>query len=310
MVIYVLRRLALGLVLVLGVATVAFFVIHLVPGDPGRTVLGPRASPGAVAALNDRLGLDEPLLTQYWLFLRGAVTLDFGTSITYNVPVGSLLGSRIVPTALLIVYGIVLALLIAIPMAILAAVHRDRAADHGIRLVGMVTFAMPPFWTGLVLVLVFALQLGLFPTSGYRTSPVDALWSLTLPAITISLFVAHLVLRTLRASLIGTLSSDFVEAARARGFSERRVLYRHALRNSFVSALTIIGVLVAVLISTSVLIENVFAIPGLGQLLVEAVQGRDYPVVQALTVLMGTAVVLVNIVIDVGYAFVDPRVRL
>jgi len=307
---YSLRRIAYAVPLVLGVATLAFFMIHLVPGNPARTVLGPQASAAAVAALDHRFGLDEPVAAQYLHFLTRGVRLNFGTSLDYNVSVNSLIVSRFLPTALLIAYGMVLAVLLAVPLAIVAAVHRDRAADHAVRLSGMVTFVMPPFWLGLILALVFGLQLGILPTSGYGRGPGNVLRSLTLPAVTLGLILAPLILRTLRAALIETLSSDFVQAARARGFTERRVLYRHALRNSLISTLTVIGVSVSFLIGGSVLVENVFNLPGLGQLLVTAVAARDYPVIQGLIVVMGTGVVLVNLLTDLSYALVDPRVRL
>ena len=307
---YAVRRLLYAIPLVLAIATAGFFLIHLVPGDPGRTALGPRASAEAVAALNHRFGLDEPLLTQYWHFLGNLVTLDLGISLQYRVPVTELIGTRIAPTALVILYGMTIAVLVAVPLAVVAAVHRDRLADHAIRTGGMTTFVMPPFWFGLMLALVFGLELGLFPTSGYRDGIRGALWSLTLPAIAIGLNLAPLTLRALRAALITTLGSDYIEAARARGLSERRVLYRHALRNSFVSALTVIGVCFVAMIGSSVLIENVFAIPGLGQLLVSAVAARDFPVIQALLVLLGIAVVLVNLLTDLAYAVIDPRIRL
>lgn len=307
---YVARRLVYAVPLIFGIATFGFFLIHLVPGDPGRAVLGPRASAAAVRAEDHRFGLDQPIVVQYWHFLRRAAGLNFGTSIAKNIPVMPLIASRTAPTALLISLGVLVAMLIAVPLALVAAVHRDRPADQAIRLGGMVTFVMPPFWLGLILALVFGLQLRVLPTSGYTPGILGALRSLTLPAVTLGLAFFPLLLRTLRAALIETLDSDFVEAAQARGLSRRRVLYRHALRNSLVSTVTVLGVIVVLLISSSVVIESVFAIPGLGDLLVTAVEGRDFPVVQGLIVVMGTAVVLVNLLVDLGYAMLDPRVRL
>jgi len=307
---YSLRRLAYAVPTVLGVATVAFLLIHLVPGDPARAALGPRAPEAAVRALDHKFGVDRPLLTQYWHSLRSAVTLNFGSSIRYKVSVASLIRSRIVPTALVIAYGMAVAVLLAVPLAVTAAVRSDRFADHAIRLGGMVIFVMPTFWVGLLLALVFGLELRWLPTSGYGQGAGGVLRSLTLPAIALGLAYAPIIQRTLRASLIATLSSDFVEAARARGLSERRVLYRYALRNSLASTLTVIGLLVGLLVGASVLIENVFAIQGLGSLLVDAVSSRDFPVIQGLIMLIGTVVVLVNLLTDLGYAIVDPRVRL
>jgi peptide/nickel transport system permease protein len=308
---YTLRRLAYAVPAVLGVATLGFVLIHLVPGDPGRAALGPRAPAAAVAALDRRFGLDEPVTTQYVHFLRGALTLNFGQSIYYDTSVSSLIGSRVGPTALLILYAMLIAVVVAVPLALAAAVHKEGTTDHVVRLGGMVTFVMPPFWLGLLLALVFGLELGIFPTGGYDSGSVlGALRSLTLPAVTLGIGIAPLILRTLRAAIIETLASDFIEAARARGFSERRVLYKHALRNSLVSTITVIGLIVGFLVSGTVLVENVFGIPGLGALLVNAVSARDFPVIQGLTVLMGAAVVVANLITDLCYAFVDPRVRL
>jgi len=311
MVKYIGRRIAYAIPTILAVATVAFFLIHLVPGDPGRAVLGPRASTEAVDALNRQMGLDQPLLTQYWQFMQDVVRLDFGQSIQYKVAVSSLIGPRIVPTALLIAFGLLIGVLIAIPSAVISAVHQDRLADHAFRIVGLITFVMPPFWLGLLLALVFGLQLDVLPTSGYDSStPVTALRSLTLPAMTLGLGISSLVLRTQRAAIIEALSSEYVEAARARGFSERRVLYRYALRNSLTASLTVTGLIIVAMIGFSVVIENVFSIPGMGSLLVSAVASRDFPVITCLMVLMGTAIVLVNLAVDIGYGVADPRVRL
>lgn len=307
---YVARRILVAIPLVLLIATAGFLLIHMVPGDPGRIQLGPRASQAQVDALNHRYGLDRPLLDQYWSFLKGAVQLDFGTSFALRQSVGSALASRAVPSILLAGLGLVIALLLAVPLAFLSARRQNRAPDHVVRIVGMTFYAMPPFWLGLMLAVIFGLQLGWLPTSGYDdSSGVAILRSLTLPAVTVSLIVMPLFIRTLRASVIATYGAGFVESARARGLSHRRVLWRHVFRNSSMSLVTLVGLVAGFLVSSTVVVESVFAIPGVGQLLVSSVGARDFPVIAGLTVLMGAAVVVINLLTDIVYGLVDPRVR-
>jgi peptide/nickel transport system permease protein len=293
-----------------GITLAAFAIIHLVPGDPARIVLGSRATPAAVADLHAQFGLDRSLPAQYWDFVSGAVTFSFGDSFQFRQSVGAVVGPRILPSLFLIAYSLVVALLIAVPLAIVSARRRDRWADHAVRLFTTTTFAMPSFWLGLLLSLIFALRLGWLPTSGYGDTPLEHFKSLTLPAITVALWIAAPLLRSLRTSLIDNLDAEYTEATRARGFSERRVVFRHVLRNSAISTVTLLSLMVGVLLSGTVVVENVFSIPGLGSLLVGSVTARDFPVVQALTLLFGFTVVLVSLATDLVYAAIDPRVRL
>jgi peptide/nickel transport system permease protein len=304
------KRLAETVPVIVGITLVAFLLIHLVPGDPVKLLLGPRATPANVAALRSQLGLNHSLPWQYWHFIRGAVTLSFGDSIRYRSSVGGVLSGRITPSFFLILYGLAVGLLVALPLAFIAALRRNRFADAAIRVGTTFTFAMPSFWLGLVLIIVFGLKLGWFPTSGYGNNAGAHAKSLTLPAITIGLYVSPVILRLLRSSLIDTLGSEFIEATRARGIGEARVLGRHVLRNSMTSTVTVLGLFAGVLLSGTVVVENVFSIPGMGSLLVEAVSARDYPIVQALTLIFGLSVVAVSLLTDVAYAILDPRVRL
>ena len=235
---------------------------------------------------------------------------DFGTSINLQQPVRDIIGPRIGPSIFLLVYGTVISLLVAVPLGVFSALYRNRPADHGIRVVATVGLAMPSFWFGLLLVEVFSLHLGLLPVSGYGTGLVGHLESLTLPAITLGIYLAPLIIRTLRSSLIETLSADFITSARARGFRETRVIGKHALRNALIATITILAINIGYLISGSVVIENVFGIPGLGSLLVSTIQMRDFPTITALTLLFGALVTLVNLLADLSYALVDPRIRL
>jgi peptide/nickel transport system permease protein len=307
---YLLRRVLQSIVALIGITLVAFLLIQLVPGDPARAILGPRANIHAVEALHRAMGLDRSLPAQYWSFLSNAVRLNFGFSTLQQTSVSSLIWPRLGSTLLLTAYATVVSVVLAIPLAMASALRRNRPLDHAIRLATMVTFAMPSFWLGLLLILFFAVKLTIFPPSGYGTGFFGHLESLTLPALALGLGLAPLIVRTLRGSIIETLGSEFVEAARARGFSEVRVLSRYVLRNSLVASITVVGINVGYILSVVVVIENPFALPGLGTLLVTSVQNRDFPVVQGVALVLGAIVVIINLVIDLGYSFLDPRIRL
>jgi len=308
--IYMSRRIIQSIPVLIAVTLIAFSLIHLVPGDPVRLMLGIRASDEAVAILREQLGLDKPLPQQYIDFVVNAVRLDFGQSLFLRAPINELIAARAKNSLSLLVFSVLVSLLIAVPLALLAAVQRNRPADHLVRLFTTITFAMPAFWTALLLVLIFGLRLRLFPTSGLGRGPAEYLISLTLPSITIGFYLAPVLLRSLRASLIETLSAEFIEAARARGLSEGRVLFKHVLRNSLIAMITVLGVNIGFLISGAVVIENVFSIPGMGSLMVTSIVARDYPVVVALTLVFGVAVIFVNLLVDLSYAILDPRIRL
>ena len=307
---YVARRLAQSIPVLIGISLAAFILIHLVPGDPAAIMLGSRATPESVAELRAQLGLDAPLWEQYARFIADALTLDFGRSIFLRSEVSAVLGGRTMTTVWLLAYSVLISLVIAVPLAIWSALRRNRLPDHVIRILTTITFAMPAFWLGLILVLIFALELGWFPTSGLGKDPVAIVRSLTLPALTIGLYLAPMLLRTLRSSMVETLGAEFIEAARARGLSERRVVMKHVMRNSLIAMVTVLGVNIGFLISGTVVIENVFALPGLGSLLVSSILARDFPVITALTLVFGIAVILVNLLTDLAYGLLDPRVRL
>jgi len=307
---YLVGRL-LQAVLVLALLLVAvFFLIRLVPGDPVRIVLGPRASQASVDIVRHQLGLDRSTLSQFGSFASGAVHFDFGRSIVQSTPVSTLIAPRIAPSLFLIGYGLLVAFLIAIPLALVSALHKDRPSDHAIRGGSTIALAMPPFWLGILLIYFVGLKLGLFPTSGYGQGFWDHLRSLTLPAVTLGVSVSPVLLRTLRSSLLETFGEGYVEAALAHGLTKRRVLYRHVLRNSLAATITVAGVLVGALLSYAVVVESVFGIAGLGSLLVQSVSTRDFPTVQGLTFLFALCVVVVSVVTDVVYVVLDPRIKL
>lgn len=307
---YLLKRAVQAIPVLIGISLAAFILIHLVPGDPATIILGAQATPKAVATLNEQLGLDRSLPVQYLDFITGAVHLDFGESITQKTGVGSLIGSRAEVTLLLLVYSVLISIVIAVPLAIASALRRNRPLDHGIRLFSTLTFAMPSFLLGLLLILFFSLQLELLPTSGYGEGFVGHLRGLTLPALTVGLYLAPILLRTLRVGIIDSLGTEYTEAAHARGLGRRRVLFKHVLKNSLISTVTVLGLNVGFLLSGLVVIENVFSLPGLGSELVSSIVNRDYPTIQALTLVFGVSVVVINLLTDLLYAYLDPRVRL
>ena len=307
---YILRRLVQAIPVLFGVTLIVFFMIHLVPGDPARTMLGVHATPSRVAALHREWGLDRSVPEQYWLYLKRLLHGNLGTSLFYRVSTASLIRGRLPVTLWLIAYGTLLSIIIALPLATLAATRKDKAADQAVRAVPLVGLGFPPFWLGIMLLLAFGLHLGrLFPVGGYGTGFVGHLHSMFLPALTVALGISPLLIRSLRASLLQVLASDYVTTARSKGLSERRVLARHALRNAVVSTVAVLGVNIAFLVGATVVIEQVFALPGIGQLMLNSIFQRDFPVVQGVTLVFGIMVVLVYLATDVLHSLLDPRVR-
>ena len=306
---YVVRRIGISVVQLLGVAFFAFMLIHFVPGNPIANMLGPRATPREIDLVSARLGLTKPLPEQFWLFLVHLVTFHFGQSITFGQSISSLITQRVVPSIALISYGTIVAIVLGVPLAVIAALKAETATDHAVRVFTSVSFAMPTFWSGLILAIIFGLKLGWLPVSGYGAGFGGIVRSLTLPAIALGLSLLAVIVRTLRSSLRHTMSLEYVEAARARGFATRRVLLRHVFRNAVMPTVTVLAVSVGFLIGGTVVLEQVFQIPGLGTLLFQAVEQRDYPLVETLAVLAGSLVVLLNLGTDLLQATVDPRVR-
>jgi len=309
MLLYFLRRLLLSLAQLLGLAIVVFLILQAVPGDPVKIMLGERASPEYVETVREQMGLNEPVLAQLWMYLGRILSGNFGDSVTFGQSIPSLVASRIEPSAYLITYGLLLAVVFGSVLGIVAAIRSGSVADFSIRILATAIFAMPAFWVGLVLSLILGIQLGWFPVSGYEPGLAGALRTLTLPAIAIALSLIAVVLRTLRASMKRVLGTEYVEAARARGYSESRVIGKHALRNAVTPTISVLAVVLGFLIGGTAVIEQVFSIPGLGSLLVQAVERRDYPVVQVLALLAGAVVILAGLVADLLQAGLDPRVR-
>jgi peptide/nickel transport system permease protein len=307
---YVLRRLAQLVPVVLGVTFVTFLLVHLLPGDPALSVLGVHATPQLVAQLHHKWGLDRSLPEQYWLFVKRVAHGNLGDSLLYRVSVRSLVVDRAPVTLLLLLYSTVLAVVIAIPLALIAGRRKDKTADQVVRAIPIVGLGMPAFWVGLMLITLFASDVfKWFPVGGYGHGFTGHLDSMFLPALTVAIGTAPLLIRSLRASLLAVLESDYITTARAKGLPERRVLIRHALRNSIMPMITVLGINLGFLIGATVVIEKVFALPGVGALIFDGILNRDFEVVQGVTLLLAGLVVLVNIVIDVTYSLLDPRVR-
>jgi peptide/nickel transport system permease protein len=299
-----LTRLVSALVVVLGVCTLVFLLIHLVPGDPVEAMLGENAQVADREALRQALGLDRPLGEQYLAYLQRLARLDLGLSFQDRRPVAAILGERLPATLELTVAALALALTLALPLGVLAARHRGSPLDTGAMGLSLVGISIPNFWLGPLLILVFSLWLGWTPVSGREDSA-----SLILPALTLGTGMAAILARMVRGSILEVLGEDYVRTARAKGLSEGRVLWGHALRNAWLPILTLIGLQLGGLLGGAVITETVFAWPGVGSLLVEAIQGRDYPVVQACVLLVSLSYVFVNTLTDLVYSWVDPRIR-
>ncbi|MFD5573670.1 ABC transporter permease [Streptomyces cadmiisoli] len=299
----VLHRLGTALLVLFCTATVAFFLVRL-SGDPVKIILPPDATAEQESTLRASLGLDRPLLNQYLDFLWGICRFDFGDSLIYNQPVSEILLDRLPATIELAAAALVVTLVIAIPAGIFAAIRRGRGSDHTVMTGVLIGQSTPPFWVGILLILVFAVWLHALPASGYGTFA-----HLVLPAVTLAVYSVAVVARLLRSSLIDVLSSDHIRTARAKGFGPLKVVLTHGMRNASLPVVTVIGLEVGNLLGGAILTERVFSWPGVGQLTVEAISNRDFPLVQATVLFFAATFVVVNLLVDLSYSFLDPRVR-
>jgi ABC-type dipeptide/oligopeptide/nickel transport system permease component len=302
---YALRRIALTLPVLLGVATLVFALIHLVPGDPAQAMLGESAPATDLQELRGKLGLDQPLLVQYQHFLTGLVRGNLGLSFRYQTPVGREIAQRIGPTAQLAAAAILVAIVIALPLGVIAALFRGRAIDHAAMTLSLLGVSMPNFWLGPLLAIVFSVALGWLPVSGSGTAA-----HFVLPAVTLGAALAAMLARMTRATLVDELRELYVVAARARGLSRARVVVAHALRNSLIPIVTIVGLQLGAVLTGTIITETIFAWPGIGRLLYEGIFQRDFPLVQGVVMEAGIMIVLINLLVDILYAYIDPRIRL
>jgi len=308
---FVLRRLAFACVTLFAVLTLVFVLVRIVPGDPAQLILGDQASREAIEALRHRLGLDLPIGEQYLVFLAGALRGDWGVSLVSGQPViGEVM--KVLPwTIQLTVLSLVLGIAIGVPAGVYAAVRRNRSADYAVRIASLLGLSFPPFVAAIILLLLFAIALPWFPVISARTGSLGAWFqSITLPAVSLGLITAAYITRVTRSAMLEVLSEDFVRTARAKGVPWQAVVWRHALRNALIPIITVIGLYLGILIGNSVLTEIVFSRPGLGKLLIGALNQRDYPMLQGMMVIYTLIVVLVNLLTDLAYGFADPRVKL
>ena len=302
---YLIRRLLLTIPVMVGVATLVFALIHLVPGDPAQAMLGDGAPQEEVLKLRHSLGLDKPLLTQYRSFLVGIGHGDLGTSFRYNVPVTAQIREKFPNTATLALAAMLFAILFAIPLGILAAVFRGTAIDHIAMTISLAGISMPNFWLGPLLAILFAVRLGWLPVSG-----IGGISHLILPAVTLGAALSAILARMTRASVLEELRELYVLAARARGLSGARAVLRHAFRNSLIPIVTIIGLQFGAVLTGTIITETIFAWPGIGRLLIQAINFRDYPLVQGCILFISVTYVTMNLLTDLTYGFLDPRIRL
>ena len=294
------------------VSIVIFSLIHLVPGDPATAMLGDLATEEDIAALRIRMGLDKPLIEQYFIWIGNIFHGDFGMSVVNNETVGSLIISHIRPTISLAIYALVIAAVIAIPLGMIASRKKGSAIDHVVSVISLAGISLPSFLLGLFLMLLFSVKFRIFPVSGYKEISegfLEHIRSLTLPAIALGFMNAALMMRMTRASMLEVLGSDYIKMAKAKGVKEFSLLAKHAFKNTLVTLITIFGQSIVQALSGAAVVGSLFAVPGLGQLMVNSIGRRDYYVIQAIVLLIAVINVVINMIIDILYGFVDPRVR-
>lgn len=306
---YILRRLLLLIPVLIAISIVSFSLIHLAPGDPALVILraqgSQRITPEALAQVRLEMGLNDPAPMQYLRWLGRTLQLDLGTSVRTGTPVAELIFSRLPATILLSIASFLLAAIIALPVGIMAAIKQHSFIDHAGRLFAFLGASLPSFWLALLFILLFAVKLGWLPALGYGSTK-----HLILPALTLSLGIAPTYARLLRANMIEVLNQPYITTARAKGVMERSVIFSHALRNSLIPFVTVLGVSFAHLLGGAVVVETIFAWPGVGKLVVDAILTRDFPIVQAFVLIAAALFVLANLAVDLSYRFLDPRIRL
>jgi peptide/nickel transport system permease protein len=309
---YIIRR-VLSLIPVLSlVAVISFLLIHIIPGDPAAVMLGTDATPQEIAKLREDLGLNEPLHVQFYRWISKVLRGDLGDSFFMGRPVAVALAERLPATILLAVAALFFALLIGMPAGIIAAVKRGSIIDQLVMIIALIGVSLPSFWIGLNLILVFSVALRWLPSGGYvplTENFFDGLRCLLMPAFALGFMQAALIARMTRSSMLEVLRQDYIRTARSKGLSERVVVGLHALKNAMIPILTVIGTAFGVLLGGAVIVETVFAYPGIGRLVVSAVQRRDYPVIQGALLLISSLYVLVNLLVDILYTLIDPRIK-
>jgi peptide/nickel transport system permease protein len=294
------------------VSITIFVVLMVIPGDPAQIILGIHATPETLRELRHQLGLDRPMVVQYLSYMKNLGGGDLGRSINYDIPIRSLIFSRLQVTIPLAILSMIFAVLFSIPMGTYSALHRNRVEDYGIMIFSQIGLAVPAFWAGILLILLFAVTLHWLPAGGFQPwllDPMRALRSLLLPALSLGLVRAAVLTRMTRSSMLEVLGEDYIRTAKSKGLPKRLVVYKHAFRNAIIPVVTIIGLQAGELLAGAIIIENVFYLPGVGRLVFEAIGQRDLPVVQGVVLFIATMIVVINFLMDVAYRYLDPRIR-
>jgi len=301
---YLVRRLAYSVFVIWGAVTIVFVVVRLIPGDPAQLMVGAEGTKADVEALRHRFGLDQPLAVQYVRYLGQAAHLDFGDSLRLEVPAAQAVSQRVPVTALLAATAMGLGIAVSMPLGIFAALHKQSVLDRAVSVISLLGQSVPNFWLGIMFILIFARELRWFPSAG--TGGVD---HLVLPAATLALLLVGVLTRLVRSGLLDVLDEEYVRSAYAKGLTLRRVINRHALPNMLIPVITVVGLQLGSLLAGAVIVETVFGWAGVGRLLVDAISNRDYPIVQVAILFITTGFILVNLLVDLSYAYIDPRIR-
>lgn len=309
---FILKRVLMGIPITLGIITLVFIIIRLAPGDPIQTMLGDHATPELIAALEAKYGLDQTIFVQWWRYVSSAAMGDFGVSITNSREILPDLLSNLKYTLQLMIGSMLVAILVGIPFGILTAVKRNTWIDHGLRILSLTGVSMPTFWFGLILIMVFSVRLDMFPVTGAGDPGdfLDIIYHLVLPSLTLGLSFSASIMRVTRSTMLEVLNDQYIITATAKGLSRFLVLFKHALKNAMIPVVTVIGLQIGRMVGIGLIVENVFSRPGLGTYLIQGIMIQDYPVVQSTIVFTATIVVVTNILIDIMYAFLDPRIEL
>ncbi|MCL2852452.1 MAG: ABC transporter permease [Defluviitaleaceae bacterium] len=301
---FILKRLGMMLPVLVGVMFVIFTLTYITPGDPVMMILGDQAAQEDIVNLRAELGLDQPFLVQFGMFVANTMQFNFGTSFTTGRPVLEEIGFRFPTTMQLAAMSVVISVLIGIPLGILSAVKQYTIFDNGATIIGLLGVSIPNFWLGMMLIILFSVNLGWFPTTGFET-PMH--W--VLPSFTIGISSAAIIMRMTRSSMLEVIRQDYIRTARAKGQKESKIIVSHALKNALIPVITVVGLQFGLLLGGAILTETIYAIPGLGRFMVESIQRRDYPIIQGGVLLLALVFSFVNLLVDILYAFVDPRIR-
>ncbi|UPW84689.1 ABC transporter permease [Lysinibacillus sp. Ag94] len=310
---YIVRRFILLLTTILLVSIITFGVFQILPGDPVRTMLGTEADPTQIENMRSELGLNRPLYEQYTDWMKGLLTGELGSSIRFSMPVKDLLFDRLPVTMSLAGLTLLIVLLISLPLGMFAARRQHKLSDVSLSTVTQVGMAIPSFWLGMILILYIGMQFSFFKISGYipwTQSVTGALSTLVLPALTIAIPQIAVNFRYVRSAILEQIQLDYVRTVRSKGMSEQNVMYKHVLKNSMIPILTVFGLIMAEVVAGTIIVEQVFSLPGIGQLLITAISNRDFPLVQGIVMYITVAVVMINFMVDILYSVVDPRIRL